>query len=771
MSKQQVAVTGMGIVSAVGQEVESFWESISAGVSGITAVDHLSLAHCKSKLGAPIYDFVDSGLLLEHGYDDRGIRLTLAALEQAVEQARYHNSDIALDRVGVVIGTCAGGLLSGQRWLREQADGNGQFSDPKLLSMYYYNTAAELVSHVLGSGGPVMTISTACASSNNAIGVGWDWISEGKADIVFVGGYDSLVEAVYSGFNSVDALDTCPCRPYSADRAGLSLGEGAGFLVLESMSSAERRGVSIHANVVGYGLAADGYHPTAPHPEGAGAARAIETALQHAGLAPHQIDYINGHGTGTLQNDESETNAIRRIFKDYASQVPISSTKAATGHTLGASGVIEGIATICAIQHGFIPPTVGLSNPDVKLPLDFVGGSGRKADIRYALSHSFAFGGNNAVVAFSHPEESMNRSKKAPQPVVISGIGMVTHAGIGKSSYLDVLQNRKAEQAIAEKHLRISEEVEQLVSQSFDRKDIRRMDRNALFALYSVHDALTDAGIEPAASNDSRIGIMTGHAHSVFEHFAELYSPVLEPGTRVRPSVFPNSVYNGAAGYIAAHYQLLGPTSTVNGGEASAALAISHAYDRLRNGDCDMIVVVGSDIIGDEALDAFRSIGQLAGFTSEAAAAIVLETESHAKQRGARTYASLNGYAIKSDAALPGDNRAAGDAQLRAMIEVLGADQRLPDAIWGASSEEEWQGKASAGRFSDGNISPAYSTIASAFGETYGAAAALNLAGALLNMELKADFDSNEAHRNASRVIVNARNSGGTAVAILLEKS
>ncbi|GFN32239.1 hypothetical protein PCURB6_24990 [Paenibacillus curdlanolyticus] len=569
LSDQQVVVTGMGIVSAIGGDVDSFWEAIASGKSGITNVEHiLALDHCKSKLGAPILSFDDTGLLLEQGYDDRGIRLTLAALEQATAQSRYRESLIDSDRVGVVIGTCAGGVGSGQRWLQQQ-HGGGHDPEPRLLRMYDYNTAAEVVSHVLNARGPVMTVSTACASSNNAIGVGWDWIREGKADIVFVGGYDSLLETVYSGFHSVDALDSSPCRPYSADRGGLSLGEGAAFLVLESRKSARRRNAAIKAAVLGYGLAADGYHPTAPHPEGAGAARAIRTALRNAGLEPGHIDYINGHGTGTLQNDQSETNAIMSVFGSDASRVPVSSTKAATGHTLGASGVIEGIATICAMEHRFIPPTVGLSNPDARLPLNFVGCEGRSADIRYALSHSFAFGGNNAVVVFAHPDAELPSQAVRQQSVVVTGIGIVTHAGVGKTNFWHTLTSKEEQTNHTKQlHLSISEDIETDISQSFDRKDIRRMDRNTLFMLYGVLDALRDAllPIETDCARPQTIGIMTGHAHSVFEHFTELYRPMLEPDVRVRPSVFPNSVYNGAAGYIASHFQLLGPASTINGG-------------------------------------------------------------------------------------------------------------------------------------------------------------------------------------------------------------
>ncbi len=809
-SGSSIVVTGLGLNTSIGNDVNSFWNSIKNGKSGIKEVQGMELEACNAKIGAQIDTFSkEYEELLAGNWNDRGLQLTLSALKQAVEHCRYNFDAELIDKkkVGVVIGTCSGGVYSGQKWIWNYVHNGVQHADPQDVLQYYYNTVSEMVSCVLEAKGPVMTISTACSSSNNAIGLASDLIASGKADMMFVGGYDPLTETVYHGFNSVDALDLNPCKPYSADRKGLTLGEGAGIIVLERKEHAMKRKVSMLGQVLGYGLAADGYHPTAPHPEGKGAARATTIALRHANITPTDVDYINGHGTGTTLNDVSETNAIIAALGDEAFQIPVSSTKAMTGHTLGASGVIEGIATLCSMNDGYLPPTIGLHKQDPQLPLDYVPNDCRAKEVNIAISNSFAFGGNNAVVIFGKPEIH-RENKQSNHNIVITGIGGVTPSGsiqqhfwkslMNPSDFTTDINTDKGKIYGTRKVGKINiKEVEQ----HFNRKEVRRLDRSGIISLFSVQQALEQAGIEMGKVNSERIGIVSGHAFSAFEHFIELYRPVLEKGQRVRPSVFPNSVYNGTAGYIAAQFQLLGPTSTFSGNQASSAMGLVQAYELLRKGDADVMVVLGSDAISDEFLDALSCTGVLSNemprpfdkdrkgvLASEAGVALILETEEHAKSRGANILARLSDYAIHSDAKIPNSQMENPDGIFNAMHDLTRSiPNEKPDYIFtSAAGSMDDRVEALAIQALFGEDFNHFTAIKSAIGETWGASSLLNVAASILSMKhgavpathhfihpeqdikvtpiLDAKTDPSIHH-----TLVNSVNSGGTNFSFLIE--
>jgi 3-oxoacyl-[acyl-carrier-protein] synthase II len=302
--------------------------------------------------------------------------------------------------VAVVLGATTAGMMRGETALRERIDGTRQRYTKTPLLGVPMATSADLMATVFGCAGPRLVLSTACSSSGTALGVALDWIRLGRVDAVLAGGTESMCRTIFAGFNALHALALEPCRPFDRNRSGLSLGEGAAVLVIESPEHAARRGARVHATIHGYGMSADGHHLTAPHPEGIGAVLAMRRALAHAGVARGEVDYINAHGTGTPLNDGIEAGAIRAVFGGDADRVAVSSTKAAVGHTLGAAGAIEGVATIVALRDGFLPPTVNLEDPDPACGLDFVPRTSRPATLRYALSNSYGFGGNNTTVVF-----------------------------------------------------------------------------------------------------------------------------------------------------------------------------------------------------------------------------------------------------------------------------------------------------------------------------------------------------------------------------------
>lgn len=758
--EDRVVITGMGIVSAIGVDVESFWESLHSGFSGIKNVEQLRLNKIKSKIGGQISYFQTAfESIRAEGWDDRGLQLSLFALKQALQQAKVEDADIPFDRIGVVVGTCSGGIFSGQKWVEECNQLGPSKANPQYLKMYDYNTVANMVSYVTGARGPVLTISTACAASNNAIGLASDLIRSNKVDMVIVGGFDALSETVYNGFNSVDALDTTPCKPYSADRRGLSLGEGAGFLILERMDRAQQRNVNIYAEILGYGLAADGYHPTAPHPEGEGAARAISFALKDAGIAPKEVDYINGHGTGTLLNDVAETKGIIKALGEHAYQIPINSIKAMTGHTLGASGTIEGISTILAINKKFIPPTIRLQSPDPSLTLDYTANVGRKVEkLDIALSNSFAFGGNNAVVAYGSPHLTSRYGIKRKEKVVITGMGLVTPAGIGKEPFFNALiSGETILSVIDDAQKRRSNLLNTVhingdkVKSRFDRKEIRRLDDVGVYSLLSVKEAIEDAGLLIDDLNRERIGVISSHSFSMVEHFSEMFKFTIEDKYRLKPSVFPNSVHNGVAGVIATHLQVLGPSSTMVSGESSSAAAIIHAYELLQKGAADVILCVGADVVNEEVSQTLYAMGIVSNelprpfdrkrngaLYSEEAVTLVLETESHALARGACILARIHDYAAKSDGTLPWNLSSEGDALVKSMQEVLKSVEQVPDCIWtdasGSITKDFAEAKAISKVFKRNEL-PYLVAVKAIFGETWAASTNLNIAAALLAME------------------------------------
>ena len=404
----RVVITGMGAVTPLGNSAETLWEGLKAGKNGIKEITKFDASETGISVAGELKDFDPKN------YMDRKVakrmdefsQYGVAAAVQAVEMSGIDVEKTDMDRFGVIVGSGIGGLNAMEQQIIKMHTKGPQRVAPLFVPLAIGNMVAGNISIAIGARGINTSIVTACASGNNSIGEAFRNIKHGYSDIIIAGGAEGTVNEIgISGFAALNALSTStdPDRasiPFDKERHGFVMGEGAGVLMLESLDHAIERGATIYAEIVGYGATGDGYHMTAPSPDGSGAGRAMKLAMDEANIQPADIGYINAHGTSTQANDSSETKAIKYALGDAAEQVAISSTKSMTGHLLGAAGGIEAVACVKALQEGFLPPTIGLQVADEECDLDYIPNEGRAKEIQYALNNSLGFGGHNAVTLF-----------------------------------------------------------------------------------------------------------------------------------------------------------------------------------------------------------------------------------------------------------------------------------------------------------------------------------------------------------------------------------
>jgi len=411
----RVVITGMGVMSPLGGDsVEAYWQGLKEGRSGIS---HMTLADTSAlpcKVAGEVKEFDPAKYInpREARRMGRFTQMAVAAAQLAAENARLNLSEEDPERLGVLLGNGNGDFPTTQEAAKALFEKGAMRVSPFFVSMILPNMAAATVSRVLGLRGYTNTVITACAAGTQAIGEAAEVIRRGWADVIFSGGTEAgICELAVAGFCVMRALTswtgdpTKASRPFDANRDGFIPGEGAGVLILESLDHAVRRNATILAEVLGYGVTSDAYHPVQPEETGDGAARAIRLALQNAGITPDQLDYINAHGTSTPLNDAAETLAIKSALGEAAYRVPISSTKSMIGHLLGAAGAVEAIACVKTIQEGIIHPTINHETPDPACDLDYVPNVARRKEVRHVLSNSFGFGGQNACLVLKRYEE------------------------------------------------------------------------------------------------------------------------------------------------------------------------------------------------------------------------------------------------------------------------------------------------------------------------------------------------------------------------------
>jgi 3-oxoacyl-[acyl-carrier-protein] synthase II len=411
VNKRRVVVTGLGSVTALGPDVDTYWSSVLAGKSGISTIERVDTSDISSHIGGEVKDFDIENFMSRRDARrlDRSAQFFWVATQQALNDAglSYEEDEPAALRTGVLAGTGIGGVETFEEQMAVLTERGPNRMSPLGIAKIISNMAGGLVSIDFHLYGPNSTVVTACAASANAIGDAAALIQRGAADVMVAGGGEAAITRfAMGGFAQARALSTNnddptgASRPFDAERDGFVMGEGAAILILEEYQHAIDRGANIYGEFLGYGMSADGYHITLPRPGGAGASRAMEAALLDADMQPEGLDYINAHGTSTQANDKTETSAIKTAFGDHAYKVPISSTKSMTGHLLGAAGAIESLTCLLAIRDGILPPTINYTTPDPDCDLDYVPNIAREVDISTAMTNSFGFGGHNVSLIF-----------------------------------------------------------------------------------------------------------------------------------------------------------------------------------------------------------------------------------------------------------------------------------------------------------------------------------------------------------------------------------
>ena len=412
MKPRRVVITGLGALTPIGNSLPAYWEGLLSGTSGAATITHFDASNFKTQFACELKDFDPLNFMdrKEARKCDRFAQYALVSSDEAISDSGLDFDKEDRDRIGVIWGAGIGGLETFQNEVLNFAAGDGSprfnpFFIPKLIS----DIAPGLISMKHGLRGPNFATVSACASSSNAMIDSLNYIRMGYADVIVSGGSEAAVTiAGIGGFNAMHALSTrnddpkTASRPFDKDRDGFVLGEGAGALILEEYEHAKARGAKIYAELAGGGLSADAHHMTAPHPEGLGAKKVMANCLRDAGLNPEDVDAINMHGTSTPLGDVAETNAVKAVFGDHAYNININSTKSMTGHLLGAAGAVEAIASIMAIKHGIVPPTINHQTADDQLDpkINFTLGKAQKRTVDVALSNTFGFGGHNACVLF-----------------------------------------------------------------------------------------------------------------------------------------------------------------------------------------------------------------------------------------------------------------------------------------------------------------------------------------------------------------------------------
>lgn len=410
-----MVITGMGPVTSLGMDLSSFWKALKEGRSGISTITFFDSHGLPSRIAGEVAAFDPLAFMDGKSAQrlDRFCQFAVAAARLALDDAglpegkELEEAGVEDHRAAVVVGSGIGGMSTLESQHRVMLERGYARVSPFTIPMIIPNMAAGVLGMVLAFRGPNLCTVTACAAGAHALGVGFQLVAGGWADLCLAGGVEASVTPLsVAGFCSMRALSTRnhdpegASRPFDAERDGFVIAEGAGILVLESLEGALERGARIYAELAGFGMSCDAYHMTAPDPGARGAALCMEEALRSACMRPEEVGYINAHGTSTPYNDRAETLSIKKVFGELAYRIPVSSTKSMTGHLLGAAGGVEAIATVMALHEGVLPPTINLENPDPECDLDYVPGKSRSAEVRAALSNSFGFGGHNACLAF-----------------------------------------------------------------------------------------------------------------------------------------------------------------------------------------------------------------------------------------------------------------------------------------------------------------------------------------------------------------------------------
>jgi 3-oxoacyl-[acyl-carrier-protein] synthase II len=741
----RIVVTGIGLQAASGRTAAEGWRSIMNGDSGIAPTTVVATDGLISSMAGQVWKLPGRSTR----YADRCHRLATDAAREALADSGVPTG--RGDRIAISLGTSLGGARSGQEFHDQWIRGGLRSANTGLLRHYSLHSVADHLASTFGLFGPRSVQSTACAAGAVAIAYAVELLASGTSDFVLAGGVDPLALLSFGGFSCLGALDPLSCAPYTRS-SGLNLGEGAGFLVLETEASAVERGASIRAEIGGYGLSADAHHATAPDPNGRGALRAMESALEMAGLSAQSIDYVNGHGTGTPANDSVERKVISALRP--GSPPPISSTKSMIGHTLGAAGAVEAVVSVLALTHQQIPPThvpheqsgEGAGVPD---GIDIVAGVGRDADLSVVVSNSFAFGGNNASLVIrtrsTTPEPAAEPERHG---VVITGIGAIAGSAVKTA---DVRRHFLSSAPVFGREIVELEDFGTFVTAEIpsaaltagiNPQHLRRMDTLSRRAAIAAAQLLGQRGLtrEEAAGTGLFSATGTGPISTIEAFEREL----LETGTG-NTRLFPNTVMNAAAGHVALLNRLQGPTATISAGGTSGVSALHFASALIARGATDRIIVVGADESPAAMLAGYARIpGYLARTDSVpfghsgrllggAGVAILLEREGLAPPESVR--GRLSGFGLTGDGSGAARLSRGSEGWARSFTLALadaGLESAQVDAVVSAACGRDQVDRLERGALETAGLSTIPLTAPkSVFGDTGAASALLGVLQAL----------------------------------------
>ena len=791
LDKNRCVVTGLGLISAIGNSVDECWNNAINSVSGIKETHTVDTKDCYANLAAEVN--CDSLDIANTEDMDRVSKLCLKATLEALDDAKLSifNND---DRVSVIMGSCVGGAVSIEHYYRNNKDASD-------VSKMPISAIASQVAAYVKASGVVTNVANACAAGTISISYACDLIRAGKADIVIAGGADAFASVPYSGFLALHALDSNPCSPFN-HCTGITLGEGSGCVIVESYEHAMARKARIYCEVLGSGISSDAHHITAPRPDGEGQMNAINWAINTSGIKKDEVGYINAHGTGTAKNDEAEFLSLHTIFDNENDNLSVSSTKAMVGHCLGAAGAIEAVFAIKALTTNTIPATLGYKGEDFdKLALkagkiDFVPNKAKKKELHTVMSNSFAFGGNNASIIFSKNQGDFKLPK--PTGVVLTGIGLISPAGNTVNSYIDAINN-DFKPATSSIHSDLTQEDYDYVG--LKNSFYRKLDNLSKIQAVSGMQALKDGNLIVDDTNATSIGIVEGSSEGALGTCCSFNENIVEKGNANGSALrFPNTVYNAAGGYLSICSGVKGYNVTVTNGAQSGLQSVAYATNIIRQGKNSYVLATGTDenidvidelyrkldLVADAPVKAFSNNDKFV--LSDGSVSLLLEDEKVAANRNAKVYAKVLGYGMAFKGVKFGTLKGSGEALTKAINNAL-ADANLTindiDAISGfangiktvddielASYKEVFGSKLA-------NIKLV--EVKDYVGEARSAAASLALAHAALL--LSGDLKQTNAYlvgdnvkpvktdfKDVKNVLVTAYGAGGTYTAIIISK-
>lgn len=653
---ESIAITGIGVVCSVAGDQQEYLTALRTSRPGLGPVERFSVEWIPTNVAGEVKAFDPVERIGDSsGRHTRADAFAVMAAREAVEQARLNIQEYAPDRIGVAMGTCQGNMAAIAHLMR----------DDRAHAGWCPWTSADAVAEWLGVEGERLLVSNACAAGTAAIAVAVERLLDHSVDAVVAGGTDELDFFSMSGFGALQSLDSQPCAPYSQSR-GLTIGEGAGMFVLERGDDANARGANVLAWLVGYGLSSDGYHPTAPDPTGRGGALAMERALSSADLNPEDVDYVNGHGTGTPANDAMERKALHLLFKDRATSLPMSSIKAMVGHLLGAAGAVEAATCVLAIRNDLLPPTLNVPE-DAKLDIDCVPNHARKATVRIAMSTNYAFGGSNAALLMAKRRiTAPSRDKVQARRVLVTGIGSVGAPGIGIAAWHESLARGESFVTGVGKEQELPAGTcvatcPELSDHGIAPRDVwRKMDILSRVAVTSARSAWDDAMLKlPSAERDNVAVILATGFGSL--DIAMRFERGARRGKEFASAKdFPHTSGCAAGGHICKVLSLHGPMFSVSNGAIAGASALAFAAQMIRQGHIEVALVTSVDELSPSTIalmpmmgyelspSVLRPFDRYADGTSAGLAGItiVIESAEHAARRSAELDTELLGTAI-----------------------------------------------------------------------------------------------------------------------------